>query len=99
MIHARYPRSSNHSVFAVQRGVTIAKGIVGVAILGSVLAMVALAARDVQHSPSPQARSGVSSPSPADAVKAPILIDTATPHFERSNEPAIEVDLANAHGG
>lgn len=34
-----------------------------------------------------------------EAVKAPVSIDAATPRFERSNEPAIEADLMNAHGG
>jgi hypothetical protein len=34
-----------------------------------------------------------------EAVPAPVLIDAATPRFQRSNEPAIEADSMNAHGG
>jgi hypothetical protein len=35
---------------------------------------------------------------PAD-INAQSVEDATTPRFERSNEPAIEVDAANAHGG
>ena len=35
----------------------------------------------------------------SEADKAPLRIDAATPHFERSNEPAIEADPMNPHGG
>ena len=42
-----------------------------------------------------QASSTTVSPSP----DTPTRIDVTTPRFERSNEPAIETDLSNAHGG
>jgi hypothetical protein len=35
----------------------------------------------------------------APSTESPARIDGNTSRFERSNEPAIEVDLMNAHGG
>jgi hypothetical protein len=59
-------------------------------------ALVGLAALD------PAVEPGATSPArPVEAMNEalPVRGDVLTPRFERSHEPAIETDPANAHGG
>jgi hypothetical protein len=73
---------------------TAARSLALFAVLGFT-ALVGLAALE------PAAGSGAAPARPAEASNdaTPLRTDAATPRFERSNEPAIEADPANAHGG
>jgi len=51
MLRSRYPFTSDPSVLAAQRGAAMAKSIAAVAVLGGLLAIAALATRDVQLHP------------------------------------------------
>lgn len=51
MNSSRYPRTSDPSVLAAQRGAAIAKSIAATAVLGGILAIVVFATRDVQPPP------------------------------------------------
>ena len=48
MIRSRYPFTSDPSIVAAQRGAALAKSIAATAVLGGILAIAVLAARDVQ---------------------------------------------------
>lgn len=65
MNRARYPKSSDPTVVAAQRGAAFAKTIAAVAIVGGILAVATLAARDAPHPPSSQAHSDVAAPAAA----------------------------------
>jgi hypothetical protein len=51
MHRSRYPFTSDPSVLAARRGAAMAKSIAAVAVLGGLLAIAALGARDVQPRP------------------------------------------------
>ena len=53
---------------------------------------------DAMHSRAPSAPASTSTVA-GEAMKTPVRSDATTPHFERSDEPAIEVDLVKPHGG
>jgi hypothetical protein len=73
----------------------------------TVTAGIALAAYDAGRRPLPAEASAAqgsvtsSLPRPAGAKSDPALVrsESTTPRFERSSEPAIELDTVNAHGG
>lgn len=86
MNRARYPKSSDPTVVAAQRGAALSKTIVAVAIVGGILAVATLAARDAPHPPSPQAHSDVSAPAAASPA-LPEAPATASGQTRDADEP------------
>jgi hypothetical protein len=79
------------------------KRVIALLAIVTVTVGIVLAAYDVTTDPAPRALPTEVGPAPVDSsparLIAPMRFDATTPRFERSNEPAIEVDSVNAHGG
>lgn len=101
MIRSRYPFTSDPSIVAAQRGAALAKSIAATAVLGGILAIAVLAARDVQ--PPSRVGDGFIATAAGSTLVHGVAVDTAQPRGEL--DPQLHLDprevadyRSNVHG-